>query len=79
MLKDDLQTYYDADLYQNCYKKKDLLAYVQKTKHQCMGDLASWRRYTCGYIKIIGWLKSKGKITDQEKATYCWVGIGQGL
>jgi hypothetical protein len=34
---------------------------------------------TCGFMHIGGWLKSKGKISDEEHATYFWQGIPHTL
>ncbi|ETW82650.1 hypothetical protein HETIRDRAFT_57864, partial [Heterobasidion irregulare TC 32-1] len=69
-LKKDLEKYYDAALYTQRFKKKDLTEFVKKTKYKRMGDLAAWWRYARDYIKIGGWLKGKGKITEDELNTY---------
>ena len=78
-LKKDLEKYYDAALYTQRFKKKDLTEFVKKTKYKRMGDLAAWWRYARDYIKIGGWLKGKDKITEDELNTYFWAGIGRGL
>ncbi|KAI0057653.1 hypothetical protein BV25DRAFT_1766343, partial [Artomyces pyxidatus] len=78
-LQADLLKYYDAELYDNRFMKKDLVTFVKKTKSRRMGDMKSWRRYTRGFIKIAGWLVRRGKLTDREYNIYFWSGIGRGL
>ena len=75
MLKKDLEKYYNAALYSQCFKKKDLTEFVKKTKYKHIGDLAAWWRYARDYIKISGQSKGKGKITDDELNTYFWASI----
>ena len=78
-LRKDLENYYDAVFHTQCFKKKDLTEFVKKTKYKHIGDLAAWWRYARDYIKIGGWLKGKGKITEDKLNTYFWTGIGYGL
>ena len=54
MLKKDLEKYYNAALYSQYFKKKDLTEFVKKTKYKHIGDLAAWWRYARDYIKISG-------------------------
>ena len=53
-LKKDLEKYYNAALYSQCFKKKELTEFVKKTKYKHIGDLAAWWRYARDYIKISG-------------------------
>ena len=78
-LKKDLLKFYDNDRSSKRYRQKDILAYTEDTKLKKIKDLSTWKRYTRGFVRIGGWLKSKGKISDEEHATYFWQGIPRTL
>lgn len=78
-LKADLLKYYDADLDNKKYRIKDLIKLVKSWKEKKMKSLSVWRNYGREFITIGGWLKKKGKITDDEYATYYWNGIPKTL
>jgi hypothetical protein len=78
-LKDDLLSYYDSDRSSKRYRHKDIISYTEETKVKKIKDLSTWKRYTRGFVRIGGWLKSKGKISDEEHATYFWQGIPRTL
>ena len=69
-LKSDLLSYYDSDWCSKRYRHKDIITYTEETKMEKIRDLSTWKRYTRGFVHIGGWLNSKGKISDQEHATY---------
>lgn len=78
-LKADIEELYDAELYKTRYKKKDLVAYVNRTRKRKMNTLAKWRKYSRNFVRIAGWLRSKEMITANEEKSYFWVGIGRRL
>jgi hypothetical protein len=55
------------------------VAYTDDTKLKKIKDLSTWKRYARGFVRIGGWLKSKGKISEDEHATYFWQGIPRTL
>jgi len=78
-LKKDLLKFYDNDRSSKRYRQKDLIAYTEETKLKKIKDLSIWKRYTRGFVRIGGWLKSKDKISEDEHATYFWQGIPRTL
>ncbi|KAI0038542.1 hypothetical protein FA95DRAFT_1505439, partial [Auriscalpium vulgare] len=79
LLRRDLENYYDAARYDERYQKKDLVALVKKTRGKRMGDLRAWKRYTREFIKIAGWLRHEGRLTERELNIHFWTGIGRRL
>lgn len=78
-LRADLLRYYDAELYDTRFKKKDLLSLVKKTRNLKMNDMTKWRKYARSYIRIAGWLHQKNMLTNEEMNAYFWLGIGKRL
>jgi len=78
-LKNDLLKFYDSDRDSKRYRQKDIIAYTQETWLKKIKDLSTWKRYTRGFVRIGGWLKSQKKITEDEHATYFWQGIPRTL
>jgi C4-type Zn-finger protein len=78
-LKKDLLKFYDNDRSSKRYRQKDIVAYTNDTKLKKIKDLSTWKRYARGFVRIGGWLKSKGKISEDEHATYFWQGIPRTL
>ncbi len=78
-LKKDLLKFYDNDRSSKRYRQKDIIAYTEETKLKKIKDLSTWKRYTRGFVRIGGWLKSKDKISEDEHATYFWQGIPRTL
>jgi hypothetical protein len=78
-LKKDLLKFYDNDRSSKRYRQKDILAFTEETKLKKIKDLSTWKRYTRGFVRIGGWLKSQGKISEDEHATYFWQGIPRTL
>jgi len=78
-LKKDLLKFYDNDRSSKRYRQKDLIAYTEETKLKKIKDLSIWKRYTRGFVRIGGWLRSKDKISEDEHATYFWQGIPRTL
>ena len=72
----DILKYYDADRDIKRYKVRDLGKYTKHYRKQgTVKDLADWKKYIREYIRIAGWLKTKGKLTEQEDKAYFWAGI----
>ena len=78
-LRTDLLRFYDNDRSTKRYRQKDILAYTEETKLKKIKDLSTWKRYTRGFIRIGGWLKTNGKVSNEEHATYFWQGIPRTL
>jgi hypothetical protein len=78
-LKKDLLDFYDNDRSSKRYRHKDIITYTEETKKKKIKDLSTWKRYTRGFVRIGGWLKSKNKISEEEHATYFWQGIPKTL
>lgn len=78
-LKRDLLKFYDDDRSSKRYRQKDLITFTEETKLKKIKDLSTWKRYTRGFVRIGGWLKSKTKISEEEHATYFWQGIPRTL
>jgi hypothetical protein len=78
-LKQDLLDFYDSDRSLKRYRHKDIITYTEETKRKKIKDLSTWKRYTRGFVRIGGWLKSKGKISEEEHAIYFWQGIPKTL
>ena len=73
---EDILKYYDADRDEKRYKIKDLEAYVKKTrKKPGMKSLEAWKKYDRGFIRIAGWLRAKGKLSEEHQDFYFWKGI----
>lgn len=74
--KKDFLHLYDAERDEKRYKEKDLIRYVQTTRNrEAFTTLSSWKQYDRGFIRIAGWLRSKGKITKEKQDFYYWKGI----
>ncbi|CAL1712335.1 unnamed protein product [Somion occarium] len=73
----DLLEFYDAERDSKRYRPKDLVIYVKnwKSDHKTIRNLSSWKEYNRGFIKIAGWLKKEGKITEDTQAITFWKGI----
>ena len=67
-LKSDLEKLYDADRYKTRYKKKDLVAYVHKTRKRKMNDLRRWRKYNRDFVRIAGWLRGYRRSQPMKRA-----------
>ncbi|KAK7681970.1 hypothetical protein QCA50_014933 [Cerrena zonata] len=72
----DLLEYYDAERDEKRYSWRDLEAYAKKYGRSLKKvDLAYWKNYSWGFIRISGWLSYRNKISDREQALYFWKGI----
>ena len=74
--KRDILEFFDADHDDRRFRIKDITKYIESTRQKSsIKDLAAWRKYTRGFIRIAGWLKKKSRIGDEEYNTYFWIGI----
>ena len=72
----DLLEYYDAERDEKRYTWRDLEAYAKKSgRTTTKVNLAYWKNYTRGFIRIGGWLSNRNKISEREQALYFWKGI----
>jgi len=70
---------YDADLATKHYKVRDVRTFTQKQRVKKVRDLAAWKKYCRGFLRIAGALLAEDKISDREYATYFWQGIPKVL
>ena len=70
---------YDADLATKRYKVRDVRTFTQKQRVKKVRDLAAWKKYYRGFLRIAGALLAEDKISDREYATYFWQGIPKVL
>lgn len=72
----DLLEYYDAERDIKRYKRGDLEAFCKRMRHKKSSmQLSRWKSYNREFIRIAGWLVSRQKISEEEKALYFWKGI----
>ena len=75
LLKQDLITYYDAELCRNPYRPADLEEFIRKNAHKDISNLHRWRKYYVNYNRIAGHLLDKGYITERDRHGCFWKGI----
>lgn len=73
--KEDLRKYYEADRDSKRYKVRDLEKYVLRMRKKTSPNMAAWVKYSRGFIRIGGWLRTESKLTNQEFDLYFWKGI----
>jgi hypothetical protein len=78
-LQADILAYFDADLKETRFIRRDLLSLTRQWKHKNINSLTTWKRYERKFITIAGWLYAKGKITDDQQSAYFWNGINKRL
>lgn len=67
----DVLKYYDAEKDARRYRIRDLESYVMNTRTlPKFKDLATWKRYSRGYIRIAGWLQKHGKLDEKNNNLY---------
>lgn len=72
----DLMEYYDAEQDEKRYSWRDLEAYAKKNRSNTHRvNLAYWKIYSRGFIRISGWLSYHNKVSEREQALYFWKGI----
>ena len=78
--KKDFKEFFNADRDERRFRIRDLEKYCSQNRHAGpIKDLAAWRKYNRGFIRIAGWLENKGKLTKDEYNTYFWLGIPHKL
>ncbi|KIJ58678.1 hypothetical protein HYDPIDRAFT_33946 [Hydnomerulius pinastri MD-312] len=78
-LKAAILKHFDADRDTKRYKVNNLLRFVKVQKEKPINSLASWTKFQRDFVQIADWLKTRGKITDDEYSTYLWQSIHRGL
>ena len=63
---EDFKTYYEAERDKKRFRISDLNRYTTQMSKQKIKDLAGFRKYTRGFVRIAGWLLQKHKITERE-------------
>lgn len=72
----DLMEYYDAERDEKRYSWRDLEAYAKKHRSNTHRvNLAYWKIYSRGFIRISGWLSYRNKVSEREQALYFWKGV----
>ena len=72
----DVLKFFDAERDARRYRVKDLESYVINTRSKStFKNLATWKSYNRGFIRIAGWLVQKKKIDDEDRDLYFWKGI----
>ena len=74
-LKADIRKFWNADLQSKRFRVRDLEALVMQTQKQGIHELEDWRKYQRNFIRIAGWLRGQGKLTDDDYAYYMWIGL----
>ncbi|OSC96325.1 hypothetical protein PYCCODRAFT_1472714 [Trametes coccinea BRFM310] len=74
-LKRDIKIYWNADLESKRFRIADLEKFVTKSVRDPITELKDWRGYLRDFIRIGGWLKGHGKISEDNFAYYLWIGL----
>ncbi|CDO69398.1 hypothetical protein BN946_scf184270.g1, partial [Trametes cinnabarina] len=74
-LKKDIKIYWNADLESKRFRVADLEKFVTKSVRDPITELKDWRGYLRDFIRIGGWLKGHGKISEDDFAYYLWIGL----
>ena len=63
---------FDSDKNERRYNKKDLKAFLRKSRHKSLNSMTKVLKYYRNFQKIAGWLKLKNKITNAEYDKSFW-------
>ena len=74
-LKNDLLKHFDADLSDERFYEKDLKNFVTSARRAPILSLHDFRAYNRDFIRIGGWLRNKGKITEEDYNRHFWAGL----
>ena len=74
-LKNDLLKHFDADLSDERFYEKDLKNFVTSARRAPILSLHDFRAYNRDFICIGGWLRNKGKITEEDYNRHFWAGL----
>jgi len=74
-LKNNLLKHFDADLSNERFYEKDLKNFVTSARRAPILSLHDFRAYNRHFIRIGGWLRNKGKITEEDYNRHFWAGL----
>jgi hypothetical protein len=74
-LKEDILKVYDASLADQRFTDTHLRTLIIESRINPVRNLNDFQAYNRSFIRIGGWLKNKGKITEQEFNRYFWAGL----
>jgi hypothetical protein len=75
LLKADILKVYDASLAEQRFTDMHLRALITESHINPIRSLNDFQSYNRSFIRVGGWLKNKGKITEQEFNRYFWAGL----
>ncbi|EKM49115.1 uncharacterized protein PHACADRAFT_107488, partial [Phanerochaete carnosa HHB-10118-sp] len=71
----DVKRFYEADKDQERFMVRDLEKLARHSRVKSIKTMAAWVKYCRDFIRIAGWLKQKGRLSDYDHDYYFWVGI----
>lgn len=72
----DICKFFEAEKDAKRYKVRDLEEYTNKMRRKdTVPSLDKWNKYNRGFIRIAGWLKKEGRMSDHDYNFYYWKGI----
>jgi hypothetical protein len=74
-LKSDMLQIYDDEKLRKRFKKKDLDHFLKYSRKKKIRTLSDFRRYEREFIRIAGWLKGEGKISENDYNNAFWKGL----
>ena len=69
----DIRKFFEADKDAKRYKVRDLEEFTNKMRRKnTVPSLDKWNKYNRGFIRIAGWLKKEGRVSDHDFNFYYW-------
>ena len=78
-LKTTLLRLYDSERNDKRHSERELKAFINHTKGADITHLSQFRNYERHFMRIAGWLKGQGKLTDSEMNKRFWSGLPRNL
>ena len=75
----DLKKYYEADKEDKRFIIRDLEKFARHSRTRPLRTMKAWTKYMRDFIRIGGWLRKNGRLSDYDYKFYFWIGLPETL